>query len=64
MYEIHVKARNVITGKINFYRHAKKYNSPGKALKTARRLVDGITFNGCHLDDNEYTVTVGKVKHG
>ena len=64
MYEIHVKARNVITGEINFYRHSKKYNPPGKAFKTARRLVDDITFNGRHLDDNEYTVTVGKVKHG
>lgn len=64
MYEIHVKARNVITGEINFYRHSKKYNAPGKAFKAARRLVDHITFNGRHLDDNEYTVTVGKVKHG
>ncbi|MFW0223645.1 hypothetical protein ACN0Z1_21220 [Klebsiella pneumoniae] len=64
MYEIHVKARNVITGEINFYRYSKKYNSPGKAFKTARRLVDDITFNARHLDDNEYTVTVGKMKHG
>lgn len=64
MYEIHVKARNVITGDTSFYRHSKKYSSPGKALKTARRIADDITFNGRHLDDNEYTVTVGKVKHG
>ena len=64
MYEIHVKARNVITGDTSFYRHSKKYNSPGKAARTARRLVDDITLNGSYLDENEYTVTVGKVKHG
>ncbi|MCJ5550468.1 hypothetical protein [Klebsiella quasipneumoniae] len=63
MYEIHVKARNVITGEINFYRHFKKYNSPGKAAKVARRLFDDITLNGIYLDENEYTVSVGKVKH-
>lgn len=64
MYEIHLKIRNVITGDINYYRHPKQYKSPGKAAKSARRVIDDVAASGSHLDECEYTVTVGKVKHG
>lgn len=64
MYKLFITCRNVITGEIKKYQSTQEYKSSGKAVKAARKMIDGITCSEKYPDDNEYTVTVGKVKHG
>lgn len=64
MYKLFITSRNVITGEIKNYQSTQKYKSSAKAVKAACKMADVITCNGKYADDNEYTVTVGKVKHG
>lgn len=64
MYKLFITCRNVITGEKQSYQSSQEYKSSGKAMKAARKMADVITCNGKYADDNEYTVTIGKVKHG
>lgn len=64
MYKLFITCRNVITGEIKSHQSTQEYKSSAKAMKAARKMADIITCNGKYADDNEYTVTVGKVKHG
>lgn len=63
MYKLFITCRNVITGEKQNYQSTQEYKSSGKAMKAARKMADVITCNGKYADDNEYTVTVGKVKN-
>ncbi|MCX8967142.1 hypothetical protein EHW66_19825 [Erwinia psidii] len=64
MYKLFITCRNVITGEKQSYQSLQGYKSAGKAMKAARKAVNDITCNGKYADDNEYTVTVGKVRYG
>lgn len=64
MYKLFITCHNVITGETINYQSMQEYKSSGKAMKAARKMIDGITCSDKYPDDNEYTITVGKVKHG
>lgn len=62
MYKIRFSVRNVLTGETHHYRSTERYSSGGKAAKEARRMLNFVTCNGTYPDDNEYMVSVIKVK--
>lgn len=64
MYKLFITRRNVITGEIKKYQDKQEYKSYVKAVKAACTMADFIIGDGKYADDNEYTVSVGKVKHG
>lgn len=64
MYKLFITCRNVITGGIQNCQSMQEYKSSGKAMKAARKMIESITCSEKYPDDNEYSVTVGKVKNG